>query len=77
MVLCIFLERIDTWARLHARMVVMLPKFNGLAIVSKKKHENLCKAHKEDKMANGISGNACHESKFLTLWMSSGTKSNK
>ena len=65
MILCISLEGIDTWTRLHARMVVMLPKFNRSATACRKKHENLFKAYKEDKMANGISGNARHESKFF------------
>ena len=65
MILCVFLEGIDTRTRLHARMVVMLPKFNRSATACRKKHENLFKAHKEDKMANGILGNARHESKFF------------
>ena len=63
MVLCVFLERIDTWTRLHARMVVMLPKFNRSATACRKKHEGLSKAYK--KMANGISKNARHERKFF------------
>ena len=65
MILYVFLEGIDTWTRLHVRMVVMLPKFNRSAIACRKKHENLFKVYKENKMANGISGNAHHESKFF------------
>ena len=60
MVLSVFLEGIDIWTRLHAKMVVMFPKFNRSATACRKKHENLFKAYKEDKMANGISGNGCH-----------------
>ena len=67
MILCVFLEGIDTWTRLHARMVVMLPKFNQSTTTCRKKHENLFKAYKEDKMTNGISGNARHESKFFNI----------
>ena len=65
MILYVFFEGIDTWTRLHARMVVMLPKFNRSAIACRKKHENLFKAYKEDKMTNGISGNARHENKIF------------
>ena len=65
MILCIFLEGIDTWIRLYARMVAMLPNLNQLATACRKKHENLFKAHKKDKTTNGISGNARHESKFF------------
>ena len=65
MILCVFLEGIDTWTRLDARMVVMLRKFNPSVTSCRKKHENLFKTSKEDKMANGISGNAHHESKFF------------
>ena len=60
-VLCVFLEGIDTWTRLHARMVVMLPKFNQSATACR----NLFKTYKENKMTNGISRNARHESKFF------------
>ena len=52
---------------LHARMVVMLLKFNRSVTACRKKHENLFKAYKEDKMTNGISGNARHESKFFDV----------
>ena len=65
MILCVFLERIDTWTRLHARIVVIFPKFIRSATACRRKHENLFKAYKEDKMANGISENAHHESKFF------------
>ena len=65
MILCVFLEGIDTWTRLHARMVVMLPKFNRSSTAYKKKHENIFKAYKEDKMANEISRNVHHETKFF------------
>ena len=65
MVLGVFLEEIDTWTRLHARMVVMLPKFNQSVTACRKKYENLFKAYNDDKMANGISRNAHHESKFF------------
>ena len=65
MILCVFLEGIDTWTRIHARMVVMLPKFNRSATTCRKKHENLFKAYKEDKMENRISGNVRYESKFF------------
>ena len=65
MILCVFLEGIDTWTRLHARIVVMLLKLNRSATACRKKYENLFKAYKEDKMANEISRNACHESKLF------------
>ena len=65
MILYIFLEGIDTWTRLHARMVVMLSIFNRSVTAYRKKHENLFKTYKEDKMTNGITRNACYENKFF------------
>jgi hypothetical protein len=55
---------IDTWIRLHARMVVILPKFNRTNEACRKKFEKIFKAYKGNKMANGISSNDRHESKF-------------
>jgi hypothetical protein len=55
---------IDTWIRLYARMVVILPKFNRTNEACQKKFEKIFKAYKDNKMANGISGNDCHERKF-------------
>ena len=62
--LCVSLERVDIWIRLHTRMVVILSKFNWMAVVCRKKHENIFKTYKDDKLANGILENACDESKF-------------
>jgi hypothetical protein len=62
--LTVLLVGIDTWVRLHARMVVMLPKFNRTAMACRKKFKTIFDAYKEDKMANGISGNNRQESKF-------------
>ena len=53
--------------RLHARMVVMLPKFNYIAMACHKKFKVIFYAYKEDKMANGISRNIRQESKFYDL----------
>ena len=55
---------IDTWVRLHARMVIMLPKFNRTAQACRKKFNQIFAAYKEDKLANGISCNNHQESKF-------------
>ena len=55
------------WTRLHARMVVMLPKFNQTTTAYRKNCENLFKSYKEDKLANEILGNAHHESKFFEV----------
>ena len=64
MFLAILFVGIDTWVKLHAKMVMMLPKFNRTAIACRKKFKAIFDAYKEDKMANGISGNNRHESKF-------------
>ncbi len=56
---------IDTWVRLHARLLAMHPKFNRTSMACKKKFTAIFKSYKEDKMANGISGNDRHESKFF------------
>ena len=56
--------RIDTWLRLHARMVVMLPKFNRTTQTCCKKFNQIFAAYKEDKLANGISCNNQQENKF-------------
>lgn len=63
-ILMFFCLGIDTWVRLHARMVVMHPKFTRTSQACRKKFEKIFKAYKEDKMANQISGNDRHESKF-------------
>ncbi|KAG0574894.1 hypothetical protein KC19_VG300500 [Ceratodon purpureus] len=55
---------IDTWVRLHARMVVMLPKFNRTVQACRKKFNQVFASYKEDKLANGISDNNPQESKF-------------
>jgi len=51
------LKGIDSWVKLHARMVVMLPKFNDTTIACRKIFKSVFYAYKEDKMANGISSN--------------------
>jgi len=38
-------------------MIVMLPKFNRTTVACHKKFKVIFNAYKEDKMANGISGN--------------------
>jgi hypothetical protein len=45
-------------------MVVILSKFNRTSEACWKKFKNIFKAYKDDKMANGISSNDCHKSKF-------------
>ena len=40
-------------------------KFKRLATACRTKHESHSKTYKENKMANGISGNVHHESKFF------------
>jgi len=52
----LLLVGIDSWVKLHARMVVMLSKFNRIAVACCKKFMSIFYAYKEDKMANGISG---------------------
>jgi len=53
----LLLVGIDSWVRLHARMVVMLPKFNRIVVACHKKFKFIFYIYKEDKMANGISDN--------------------
>jgi len=53
----LLLVGIDTWVRLYARMLVILPKFNGTTIACCKKFKTIFDTYKEDKMANGISSN--------------------
>ena len=55
---------IDTWVRLHTKMVIMLPKFIRTTQTCRKKFNQIFSAYKEDKLANGISGNNRQESKF-------------
>jgi hypothetical protein len=62
--LALLVVGIDTWVRLHARMVIMLPKFNRTAVACRKKFKTIFDAYKEDKLANGISGNNRQEGKF-------------
>jgi hypothetical protein len=45
-------------------MVVMLPNFNRTATACRKKFTQVFASYKEDKLANGISGNNRQESKF-------------
>ena len=61
------MPRIDTWVRLYARLLVLQPKFNRTSLACKKKFMAIFKAYKEDKMANGISGNDRHESKYYEV----------
>jgi len=55
---------IDTWVRLHTKMVMLLPKFKRTTIVCWKKFKTIFNACKEDKMANSIFGNNRQENKF-------------
>lgn len=55
---------INTWLRFHATLLALQPKFNRTSLACKKKFTAIFKAYKEDKMANGISGNDRHESKY-------------
>lgn len=45
-------------------MLAVQLKFNWTSLVCKKKFTAIFEAYKEDKMANGISGNDRHESKY-------------
>ena len=65
MFLCDFFKGVDTWIRLHVRIMIMLPRFNRTTTACRKKHNNLFKAYEEDKMTNGILRNVCYESNFF------------
>jgi len=60
----LLLVDIVSWVKFHARMVVMLPKFNGIVVACHKKFKSIFDAYREDKMANGISSNNQQEGKF-------------
>jgi len=55
---------IDTWVRLHATMLVMLTKFNCIAMAYYKKFKTIFNAYKEDKMTSDILGNNWQKRKF-------------
>lgn len=58
-------QGIDTWVKLHARMVAMIPNFTRSSVACKKKFSSIFKQYKEDKLANGISGNDRRECQFF------------
>lgn len=43
--------------RLHAKMVVMLLRFNQTVVAYRKKFKTIFYGHKKDKMTNDITGN--------------------
>ena len=61
------------WHKLHARLLSQIPVFKKSYVVCRKKFDSLFKTYKEDKMANTISGESRHESKFydqFNTWFS-------
>ena len=77
MILYVFLEGVDTWTRLYARMVVMLPKLNPTATACKK---NMRIFSKHTRMINWqmeFLEMLVMRASFIRLLISSGTKPNK
>ena len=61
------------WHKLHARLLSQIPVFKKSHVACKKKFNSLFKTYKEDKMANTISRESRHESKFydhFNTWFS-------
>ena len=54
----------DTWLKLHARLITVIPGLNRMVRACKKKFNSSYKLYKEDKLANGISSSDCHACKF-------------
>ena len=46
----------DTWLKLHARLIAVIPRLNRTVEACKKKFNSLYKLYKKVKLANGISG---------------------
>ena len=67
----------DTWLKLHARLIAVIPGLNRTSEGCKKKFNTLYKLYKEDKLANGISGSDRHACKFYDSfdqwWHQTGT----
>lgn len=68
---------VDTWLKLHARLIAVIPGLNRTAEACKKKFNSMYKLYKEDKVANGISGSNRHACKFYDSfdqwWHQTGT----
>ena len=68
---------VDTWLKLHARLIAVIPGLNRTSEGCKKKFNTLYKLYKEDKLANGISGSDRHACKFYDSfdqwWHQTGT----
>ena len=52
------------WHKLHARLLAQIPLFKKSHGACKKKFNSLFKTYKDDRIANTISGESRHESKF-------------
>ena len=67
----------DTWLKLHARLIAVIPRLNRTAEACKKKSNSLYKLYKEDKLVNGISGSDRRTCKFYDSfdqwWHQTGT----
>jgi len=55
---------VDTWLKLHAHLIVVIPRLNKTAKACRKKFNSFYKLYKEEKLANGISGADYHVCKF-------------
>jgi hypothetical protein len=58
---------VDTWVKLHTRMSAAIPGFPRIPIACKWKFNAIYKQYKDDKIANGILGNDCHECPFYDV----------
>jgi hypothetical protein len=55
---------VDTWLKLHSRMIAIILGLNRTSEACKKKFNVLYKQYRLDKMANGISGSDRKECKY-------------
>jgi hypothetical protein len=55
---------VDTWVKLHTRMLVSILEFSRISIAYKQEFNAIYKQYKDDKIAIGISGNNYHECPF-------------
>jgi hypothetical protein len=69
---------VDTWLKLHSRMIAIIPGLNCTSKAYKKKFNVLYKQYRLAKMANGISGSDHKECKYYEAfdqwWHQTGTK---
>ena len=77
MILCVFLERIDTWTRLHTRMVVMFQNSTNRPLLVGRNIRIFSKHTRMTKWQMEFQGMLVMRASFLMLWMSGGTKPDK